>query len=387
MPHIVMLLSNPYRPDPRVQTEANILASAGYTITMICWDRLAELPEEETVLNGVHILRVQSIRSKYGAGLRQVVYTPRFWSAAIQKALPLNPDIVYCRDLDTLYAGVRIKKYLGCKLLFDAHEDYPSLMSLYLPAFFVRLLVLFQSRLLRQVDGAVAASSVTASKLAGSGVSPTIYFPNVHDLTPFEKITQEQVDLIRQELSITPTTHLVSYIGGFTRNRMILPLIEAVRSLPDTFLVLAGEGHQRSAIEEAIQGQLNIHYFGWLSSEKVPLYIRSSDTIYYCLKPDYPGAIYNNPNTLFYAMAAGRPIIANDIGDLGSIVRETGCGILLDEVNPQTIRAAILKLADPNLRARLGQAGCLAAEHEYNWSIAERRLLDLYRSLLSNSGS
>ncbi len=382
MATIVMLLSNPYRPDPRVQKEANSLAGAGHSVTLICWDRLAEMPADETLENGVRVLRIHNVRSRYGAGLKQLVYTPRFWAAAIRQATALKPTIVYCRDLDTLYAGVRIKKRLGCKLLFDAHEDYPSLMSLYLPSLFVQLLSLFQSRLLQHVDAAMAASSVTADKLAASGVSPVIYIPNAQDLAPFEHVSPEHVSSERQALGLAHDAYIVSYIGGFSRNRLILPLIAAMRNLPEVTLVIAGDGHQRQAIEAAIRGMANVRFLGWLPAEQVPLYTCLSDVIYYCLKPDYPGAQYNAPNTLSNAMAAGRPVIANDLGDLGRIIRKTGCGVLLQDVTPSAIEAAIRQLSDSALRCQLGEAGRSAANSEYNWQVIQQRLLDTYAWLL-----
>jgi glycosyltransferase involved in cell wall biosynthesis len=383
MTHIVMLLSNAFRPDPRVIKEANSLAGSGYTVTVICWDRLSEMPIEATLPSGVRIIRIQSVPTGYGAGMRQILYTPRFWSAAIEKALPLKPDLVHCHDLDTLYAGVQIKKYLGCKLLFDAHEDYPTQMSLYLPGFFVPLLNTLEHWLLHQVDAAIAASSVFVEKLTAAGFSPIVYIPNVQDLAPFESVTQDQVARARFELNLDPEAYVISYIGGFSRNRLLLPLIEAMRSLPTAILLLWGDGHQRRAIEEAIHGLANVHYLGWLPADLVPLYTRLSDVVYYCLKPDYPGAKYNAPNTLSNAMAAGRPVIANDLGDLGRIVRKTGCGVLLDEVTPETIGGSIVKLSDPALRRKLGEAGHAAAVREFNWQAVEQRLLELCQSLLN----
>lgn len=382
MPNIVMLLSNAFRPDPRVIKEANSLAGAGYSVTIICWDRLGEMLIEESLPSGVRILRIQSVRTVYGAGLKQILYTPRFWSAAIQKALPLKPDLVHCHDLDTLYAGVRIKKHLGCKLLFDAHEDYPTQMSLYLPGFFLPLLNTYERWLLTQVDAAVAASSVFVDKLRTEGFSPAVYLPNVQDLAIFEDVTQDRLLRLRQELGLEPGAYVVSYIGGFTLNRLLLPLIEAMRSLPTVTLLLAGEGHQRQAVEEAIHGLPNVRYLGWLPANQVPLYTCLSDVIYYCLKPDYPGAKFNAPNTLSNAMAAGRPVIANNIGDLGRIVRKTDCGVLLDVVSPQTIAEAIMKLSDPSVRRNLGEAGRAAAVREFNWQVVEQGLLELYASLL-----
>jgi len=377
-----MLLSNAFRPDPRVIKEANSLAGAGYAVTIIGWDRLGELPIEDTLPSGVRILRIHSVQTVYGAGPRQILYTPRFWSSAVRKALPLKPDLVHCHDLDTLYAGVRIKKHLGCKLLFDAHEDYPTMMSLYLPGFFVPVLNTLERWLLRQVDATIAASSVFVDKLTMAGFSPVVHIPNVQDLVPFKSVTQEQVARARQELGLEPDSYVISYIGGFTRNRLLMSLIEAMRGLPTTTLLLWGDGHQRRAVEEATHGLANVRYLGWLPADQVPLYTNLSDVVYYCLKPDYPGAKYNAPNTLSNAMAAGRPVIANNVGDLGRMVRKTSCGVLLDEVTPQTIREAIMKLNDPALRRKLGEAGHTSAEAEFNWRVVEQRLLALYQSLL-----
>jgi glycosyltransferase involved in cell wall biosynthesis len=81
-------------------------------------------------------------------------------------------------------------------------------------------------------------------------------------------------------------------------------------------------------------------------------------------------------------MMAGRPIIANDVGDLGQIVRQTGCGVLLSQVTPQTIRQAITALRDPALRYQMGQAGLTAARTRYNWAVAEQELEQIYTLLL-----
>lgn len=382
MANIVMLLSNAFRPDPRVLKEANSLATAGYTVSIICWDRMGEMQAEDTLESGARIQRIQSVRTVYGAGVRQILYTPRFWNAAARKAIALKPDLVHCHDLDTLYAGKQVKKQLGCKLLFDAHEDYPTQMSLYLPGVFTRLLDMFEHQMLRHVDAVVAASTVFMDKIIAAGFSPVVHLPNVQYLLPFQAVSQDQVIQERKALGLDQDAYVISYIGGFSRNRMLLPLIKAMNSLPQVTLLLCGDGHQRQAIEASVKGMANVKYLGWLPAEKVPLYTCLSDVIYYCLKPDYPGARYNAPNTLSNAMAAGRPVIANDIGDLGRIVRKTGCGILLDVVTSRAIREEILKLSDPIIRAKLGGAGHQAAENEFNWSIAEKRLLDVYQLML-----
>jgi glycosyltransferase involved in cell wall biosynthesis len=100
------------------------------------------------------------------------------------------------------------------------------------------------------------------------------------------------------------------------------------------------------------------------------------------LLPNYPGAVYNAPNTLSNAMAAGCPIIANDMGDLGRIIRQNGCGLLLPEVTPAHICQAVKKLQDPIVRQQMGIAGRRAAETFYNWTIAGNELEQVYAKLM-----
>lgn len=39
MASTLMLLANPYRPDPRVRIEAKALADAGHRVTILAWSR------------------------------------------------------------------------------------------------------------------------------------------------------------------------------------------------------------------------------------------------------------------------------------------------------------------------------------------------------------
>jgi glycosyltransferase involved in cell wall biosynthesis len=131
-----------------------------------------------------------------------------------------------------------------------------------------------------------------------------------------------------------------------------------------------------------VQGSANVRYHGWLGGDALPLHFRAVDVIYYCLRLDYPGAVYNAPNTLSHAMLSGRPIIANDVGDLGRMVRSTGCGLLIDKASPETIAGAVAQLKDPALRARLGARGLEAARNAYNAESTQQQLVHLYDSLM-----
>ncbi len=378
--HVLMILANPYRPDLRVKREATVLVNHGYKVTILCWDRQVELSPQETQ-DGIHIERIQSVPTRYGAGPKQILYTPRFWDKAIRRGLTIKPQIVHCHDLDTLYAGVQIKRKLGCKLVYDAHEDYPALMSLYLPGFMIQMLNFLESKLIKRTDEIFTASIAYAEKLSKQEKRIITPIPNAQDLNLFDAVTPGQIAAMRESLKLSAGDLAVGYIGGFSRNRQLLPLIQAAKESPDIRFFLWGEGHQKSAVETAVQNSPNIFYKGWLPPDQVPAAMQALDIIYYCLREDYPGALYNAPNTLGHAMAAGRPMIANQVGDLGRIIKKANCGLLIDPVSSDTILAALQKLKDPKLRQEMGAAGRAQAKTEFNWESISQEMLKVYRSL------
>ena len=380
MSQIAMLLSNAYRPDPRVQREAQTLIEARHQVDLYCWDREGEFPAEE-IQDGLHIHRLQTVRSRYAAGWRQIYRLPRFWRWARKQILRHPAHILHCHDLDTLVAGVALKRQTGCKLVFDAHEHYPALMSLYLPGSLVSLLRIWERLLIKKVDHILTASTTLAEEYRRTTPIPVTVVGNAPPRLDFASLTEASTAHIRRQIGLTPERLGIFYIGGFTNNRAFSPLFEALDGLPGWQLHIWGDGPQRTVVEAESARLENAHYHGWAASSELPGLFAASDAVYYCLRNDYPGAQYNAPNTLAYAMAAGRPLIANNVGDLGRVVVETGCGILLEAVTPASIRQALHTLENPQVRHDMGRRGRQAAESHYNWEAYSQNLLTAYARL------
>ena len=101
--NILMLLPNGFDPDPRVHNEARSLVNAGYSVTILCWDREMKYPEHE-VVDGIQIERI-FIESSYGRGSSQLRYLWSFWKEAYKRAINLAPDVIHAHDFNTLPLG------------------------------------------------------------------------------------------------------------------------------------------------------------------------------------------------------------------------------------------------------------------------------------------
>jgi glycosyltransferase involved in cell wall biosynthesis len=211
--------------------------------------------------------------------------------------------------------------------------------------------------------------------------APVTALGNHQGLAPYRAVTEADVAKARAALGLGPDDLAIGYVGGFSQNRALLPFVEAAALVPDVQFHLWGDGSQREPLERAVREHPNAHYHGWLHAGDLPVAFKAMDIIYYCLRGNFEGAVYNAPNTLSQAMAAGRPIVATDVGDLGRIVRAEGCGQLVEMPTAQAIAGSIAELRNADVRRRLGANGLRAAEERYNLGAVAQELASLYAGL------
>jgi glycosyltransferase involved in cell wall biosynthesis len=88
-------------------------------------------------------------------------------------------------------------------------------------------------------------------------------------------------------------------------------------------------------------------------------------------------------NSLLEYMAAGRPIVATDVGANGQMIEHGVHGLLVPAGAPALLAAAINRLLDDaNLAQRLGDAARRRAWEQYSREAMVRRFEDFYLSLL-----
>jgi glycosyltransferase involved in cell wall biosynthesis len=92
------------------------------------------------------------------------------------------------------------------------------------------------------------------------------------------------------------------------------------------------------------------------------------------------------PLKLLEYMAAGTPVVASDIGYIATIVRESGCGLLVPPDDVQgNVKALVALIEEPERAHRMGVAGRAAVRNRYTWAPEGQRLVALYHSLLSRA--
>ncbi len=425
-----MLLSNAYRPDPRVLKEARSLAAGGYAVTVVAWDRESALPAEDQS-EGFAVQRVQDVRSSYGAGIRQAMRLPRFWRQAWRRLDRLGPHVVHCHDFDTLPPGWLWAKLHRRPVIYDAHEYYTELQK-------PRLRGLAGEVLLPLIDAAEQALSRSAAAVVtvderiasryrnrriviighyppvdfAQGVARSETGQSVGEVARSEagqsvgevarsEAGQSVGEVARSETGQSSVlmpdasriTHHASpilvYAGRFSTDRGMVVIAEALQRLAQQGLHprlrLLGtwtSQAEQQAFWQAMAGlEGQVEMVGWVQFEQVPAQLASAGVALALLQPieRYRVAL---PVKLFEYMACGLPVIVSDFPPNRAVVAGADCGLLVDPTDADAIAAAITRLvADPAEARRLGANGRRAFETQYNWQALEQKLLALYEEL------
>lgn len=378
MKKIIMLLSNGFAPDPRVYQEAKSLIKQGFEITIIAWDRESKMKKYE-IDNNIKIERIQ-IKSFYDRGTTQIFFFLLFWINVFFKLIFRDFDIIHCHDFDTLPIGFFIGKLKRKKIIFDAHEKYMAIFEENVAILIKRYISIIEKFLIKYVDALITVGEILREEYIQQGAKNVVVVGNWKLNSEFN-IPEERIISKKRELGIPENKLIISSIGWMNEGREIFSLIEAVKKNESIFLLLGGGGVIIENLRNAIKGYNNILFVGFVPSSDIPLYTCISDVIYYGLKENFPIRKYSAPNKLFEALSAGRALLTGDFGEIGRIVKEENCGIILDSFTQSEFERAFKLLLQTDKLSRFKLKAKQAAMGKYNWLNAEKKLIEAYSFL------
>ena len=189
-----------------------------------------------------------------------------------------------------------------------------------------------------------------------------------------------------ERLGLDPAMAVVLYQGGLTAHRGIEQLFEAIDLVPGAVLVLLGYGplevtYRARASDPTSGGR--VHVLPAVPPTELLDWVAAADVVAMPIQPSTLNHRLTTPNKLFEALAVGVPVVASDLPGMAGVVRETGCGLLVDPTDPASIAAAIREILEASPEARRGyrERGLAAAHATYNWESQADHLFDRYGDL------
>ncbi len=226
-------------------------------------------------------------------------------------------------------------------------------------------------------------------------VHPTIFVvPNGIDPNIFHPVPQEEA---RRWLGLPPKELYVSYTGSLHIWQGVDVLLHAfaqlVRRFPNChLLIVGGQDEPQKDAYKHLARELRItdytHFVPFVPYEQSALYIAAADV---CVAPYVPicqefGG--GSPLKLYAYLSCGRPVVLSDLGDFvdADLVRTSGAGLLVPPGDPEALAEAIGQLlADPTLRAEMGQRGREAILNGYTWDHNAMRVESVLESVMDQA--
>jgi len=370
---ILMILSNPFMTDLRVYNETKALTESGHKLAVIIWDRRHEYKSEE-VFEEIKLFRI------HNKGLMKILpndvfRNPIWWRASYKKALKLYRnefkfDAVHCHDLDTLQAGVWLKKKTRCKLVYDAHEIFGYMISENTSRFVVKQAFKMEKKLVKFVDYVITVNDPLKKYFGKITKTPITIVMNCKD--PISN-------------KYTPSKNkvfTVSFIGNLHRSRFLPEIIDVLGKIENIRFVIAGKKENiklYNEVKETSAKYDNVEFLGQIPFNQVIPRTFEADVVINPYDPSLKKSKIATPNKLLESMACGRAIICNKTTYAGDITEEVQCGLTVD-YNLESYKEAVIKLRDDKkLTEKLGKNGLNAALKEYNWKKQKEKLLQVYK--------
>jgi colanic acid biosynthesis glycosyl transferase WcaI len=184
---------------------------------------------------------------------------------------------------------------------------------------------------------------------------------------------------IRQASAAGPLRVLYAGTVGMAHGLQTL-LDAAALAGPDVVQVtIAGGGAEAGELRTRLPD--NVRMIGVVPHEQVPELYAESDAAVVLLRdlPVFRGAL---PTKLLEAMAAGRPVVLSAGGEAAALVEQAGAGVVVVPEDPGALAAGFKSLhADPGERARLGRAGTMAVERDFDRRDAVDRWFELLEAI------
>ena len=348
---------------------AEQLVERGLRVTVVTLRGEGPLAERYASLG----IRVEPfpIHSLYSpATVRQAVRLARFLRRE-------NVGVVHCHDQYSNFFSVLSARLAGVPAVIASKRWLHSPLR-----YRVANAIGFRaaSRVLANSEG-VARTLERDDRLSRSQL---VVIPNFVDEAAFVPPTVETTRQWRARLAIDDDAPVVGVIASLLPIKDHATLLHAIARLvanwPTLRLVVVGDGPERERLER-LAAQLGIaaHVRFAGHQPNVPSFHHLFDvSVLTSVSEGFP-------NSLVEAMAAGRPIVATNVGGVPDAVRHEENGLLVPPSNPDALAVALARLlGDPALRERMGAAGARRARADFHATEVITLLTSLYDHLLSD---
>lgn len=174
--------------------------------------------------------------------------------------------------------------------------------------------------------------------------------------------------------SVAPEGHrIVGYVGRLAVEKQVEDLA-VLADLPDTKLVIVGDGPQREALQTALPDAV---FTGFLGGDSLAQAVASFDLFV------HPGEFETFCQTIQEAMASGVPVVATGRGGPLDLVENSRTGWLYEPGNLTQLRDYVQDLMGDDAKRRAFAAAATASVQGRTWPVLTADLVRHYNEVVA----
>lgn len=341
--------------------ECKTLIENGYDVSLII------AGNKSGIINGIKIIGF----NKENGRIKRFFKTSFF--DLIKVCKKVDADIYHFHDPEIIFAGMYLK-LIGKKVIYDIHENNPAsiLSKPYIRFKLIKILIskvfnVFEQIAVKFFDALVTARPDITKRFVHKQIITLRNFPILPELDNLK------------EINIKKEKPIVIYVGGMTKLRGLLQLIDAFEKMDNCELWLLGPINDEDIARRISSASKNIRYFGVVEPYEVFSYIQYADIgiITFLEAPNHINTLATKP---FEYMACGKPMIMSNFDYWKDTYKD--CSLYVDPCNSKDILEKVkFLLSNKKLMSKMSEKNVYLSINEFNWELESKKLINLYERI------
>jgi glycosyltransferase involved in cell wall biosynthesis len=290
----------------------------------------------------------------------------KFMLVLIRQLLKTEADVFFAEDLYTLPFVATIAKLKKNKVIYNSRELYAYLGGLRNRQVIQSLIKKIESYFIHRVDVVLTTGEMDSQFIEKLyEIKDTVVVRNI----PLYQQPKQKIDF-RKMFGITEDKLILLYQGVLLNGRGMPQIMRAVAQLPNTVLVIVGDGEQREnfkKLAEELNTSSRVFFTGSIDQTDLINYTAGAD-IGLCLIENISVSYYHAlPNKLFEYIMAGVPVLASDLPQMKKIVETYQVGESINISIEENITKTLKQWSDEPALLEMYRKNCVDASHELNW--------------------
>ena len=168
------------------------------------------------------------------------------------------------------------------------------------------------------------------------------------------------------------------YVGRLSEEKGIDTVLSLAKVLPDIQFKIVGSGPDADRLHKLAHGLDNVELLGFRSGDALQeLYDNATVVL-------IPSRVHENfPLITLEAMAAGKPIVASNVGGIPEIVEDHITGFLVHPLDIQAWTEALMRaFYDDHMQETMSRNARAVVEKDFSLDVNHNRMRSIYESLV-----